>query len=879
TGPDGRFRLFCGRSNDPLRLHLTHDDYVNRYFKAGKVKGGELDVGDIALELGASLSGFIRDAAGHGISGAAVRAWPADKRPDHDAVVVFPLSGGKFNDHASSGPDGFYRITGIAEGKVTVSASHSEYISNSCSDIEASKSREQTQVNLTLQAGYTIAGHVVDEKQKPLAGARVIADTSVHINLDFDDVNTMLPALSSRSPSTTTNDEGAFVLTGLREGVHTIRAMASSYLPRKVENVKIATHDVLIVMQKGGWVAGRVISGKAGEGIEDFELEVKNDQWDRKGIRIHKGDDALERKPELGEARGSFFVEGLAEGEFSLALQSPGYGDEMKTDLSAEPGEGQILDIELWQESLVSGYLHSPEDLPIESGTVVLSRRKPEDQALGNSMNRRVMIAREGNAVSYDTGEDAALKKVKTDSTGYFVIKGVVPGDYELTASHAEYTDSMPIDLSITQRGETVSDLVVKLGVSATITGTVYNVLGQEKTGAKVKAKRRNGQDFFGHTVTADQEGKYSFSGLEPGEYLVNLVEAARMQSLGGFATITIGSEDEELPAGTYCVAVAEGEVSTLDLYELQKGTVSGRVTEVSKAVPDFTVKIFEAGAFKLMPLQTVLTDEHGEYVFENLMPGEYTVRLDLKGLSQGVEETVTLEEGGKATKDFALPTGRVSGKLTNLTTGKPVEGVRVSLESYDDKAEEEAPGGQQRQPRAMVANVMAFATSTDDGDGGGGMQTITMSNLGGGPRPVVSDEKGYFEINHVANGKYKLIAEGGGFSKRERAPVEVKEGKERKGQDIELSQGFNVSGTILDSETNDPLSFMAFSWGKLGSEDKIDGEPERDFIQQGGRFALKDLEPGKYRVEVDSNEYKGSRDFTVVDKDLDNLQVPVFKK
>lgn len=870
SGSDGMFRMICKRSDDPLRLRFMHDRYVNRYVKVGKIDEKVHDVGEVAMDLGAVVSGFVRDVAGNGISDAEVKAWPHRKTGEANVITVFPLSGGDRENTAATGPDGFYSITGIPEGMATLSASHDEYIGDTREDVKTSKTKEQAQVNFTLQAGHTIAGHVLDNERKPVADARVVLDTALHINLGTDDIGGMLPTLSSRNSSAQTDEEGFFMLKGLREGTHTVRAMAQGFLSKAQENVKTGTNDVLLLLDKGGWVSGRVVSGKTSEPIEEFELEVENDQWDRQGFKVFTGEEAVEKAPELVDAKGAYYIQGLAQGDFSLKVEASGYGDEIVSGLTADPEQGQQVDISLWEESKVSGYVYAPDSSPVINGTVMLSKRKEETQMQGGGMGRRIMLQQNNDSVSYEIDDGLDTKKVSTDENGYFIFSGVNPGDFTVIASHEDHTDSMPLDISVADRGEHVSDLIMKLGVSASIVGTVFDVNGEVKPGAKVKARKNDGEDFFGRTVTADPEGQYALTGLEPGEYIVNLVEPARMRQMGGFATITIGGSDDDLPAGSYSVAVAEGEVSELDLFELQKGLITGRVTEAGKPVPDSTVKLFEAGPMLFMPIQTQVTDENGEFWFEKLLPGDYTVRLDLQGMSEGIDENVTVAEGGEETQDFKLPTGRVTGRITSLATGKPVEGVRVKLEKYEEPQEGDG------QPRRVVTQMMAFTTADS---GGGGTQTITMSNVGGGAKPTVSDEDGHYEIRFVPDGKYKVVAEGGGYAKREREPVDVKEGKETGGQDLELSRGYNVSGTVHDAVTGDPISFTSFTWGPLGDDGAIKGDPNRELLHQGGQFSLKDLKPGNYRLEVDSTEYEGSYDFTVGDKDLDGLSVSVMKK
>jgi protocatechuate 3,4-dioxygenase beta subunit len=849
---EGRFLLQGTDPSRPLKLRLFHDEYVTRYFK---VEAGRKEVGDITMELGGAVSGQVVNASGVPIEGAEVYAHGSYKDQKGSTFVSFTFGMGGDDRKAETGPDGFYRITGVPTGKADVLAMHPEHITGTREDVVVSKGREQARVDFTLKAGHTIAGRVVDEEDRPVAGAKVMTDRSLHINLeDFDG---FVPSMRN-APGVETDADGLFLLTGLEEGEYTVRVMAPAFLPFKEDRVKTGTQNLLAVMQKGGWMAGHVRDARTNTMVREFEIEVNTSGYSPARSKVLTGEEALKARPELEEADGAYVIEGLGRKPFGLTVSARGYADEELTDLSVVLGEGMKQDVELYKESLISGRLITAAGEPAVGGTVFL--QKPSGGAGQDGMRREIRIEATEDAFEFDPSAGANRKTAKSGEEGRFTIRGVKEGAYELTATHEEHTDALPLPVTV-DRGEHVKDLVLSLGASGTIQGLVYDEHGKIKAGAKVRAKDRGGHDFMGKMAVSDSEGRYLFKGLAPAEYQLMLVEPSG-GAMGGMVFMSMGSQ-EETPPGASNVSVKEGEVVNLDLYEVAKGSLAGRVTELSEPVEGFTVKLFKQSQFMFMPSKTAQTASDGTYHFKDVPPGDYTVRLDLRGLPEPLKQEITLGPGGHGTRDFSLPSGRVTGRITDRFTGAPVVGAAVTLETFTEAKET----GERQEARFQ------FVAVTSSADSSGGMNTISIT--GGGAEKVETDADGCYEIRFVKDGNYRVVASGGGYSRGEKAPVEVNEGRTTKGQDLKLERGFTLSGTIVDAATGKAVSFCPYSYFRKDDEE---GEMTMSStVSQGdGTFSVGDLKPGVYIVEATGDEYKGSREFIIKDRDVKEVEFEV---
>jgi protocatechuate 3,4-dioxygenase beta subunit len=872
SGKDGHFELPVTESSPAMRLKVAHPDHVIHFQVVKNYSGGVMDVGDIVLKLGGAISGYVRDARGLGIASAEITYRTMNRSRDSGPFFSFTLGMGESDRKAVTEPDGFYRITGLAPGETALRASHPEFVAQTRTDLKVVKGREQGQVDFTLPDGHMIAGRVVDGDENPVEGAGVNIEQNVYI--DLDEIKDVIPSLPGMNRGAKTDADGLFRLTGLSEGSYVVTASAPSFLRYRSEKVKTGTGNLLVVLEKAGWVAGRVKSAATGEALKDFDVKVENDQWTRSNIKVWKGNEALERAPRLAAPEGAFYIQGLEEGPFRLLASAEGHGDHVEAGLSALAGHGEILDLALWPEAVISGRLVTGDGEPVAQGSVHLkkaSKQGPAVMGMGGAIRREVRMERSSGGMFLGTDDDETLKRVESDEEGRFIFKGVAEGEYELVGAHEDHTDTLPLPVAVA-RGERVENLALELGLSGAIEGVVFDVDGEAKPGARVQAKRKDSQDFLGNLTTSDAEGAYRFKGLEPGEYTVKLMESGG-SGMGGFMSITIGGMESAEP-GAQQILVKEGEVSRLDLYEIAKGLISGQVTEAGKPVPDISVKLFREGPMMFMPLKTAKTDERGEYELHDVMPGDYVLRAGLSGLSDNLEEKLSMAEGGIMHQDFDLPTGRVEGRLVDQKVGKPVAGARVRLErvKLKDKEGDEEP--ELEEQRTIIARL---ATVESSGDGDGAMQTITLD---GGSNPTVkSNEDGRFEIRHVRDGHYKIIVEGAGHARMESPPVEVKEGRKTDAGKFELRTGYIVTGAVVDASTGEGVPFCPVRIMPLDAEGNPTDDVDVELGDSDGSFRLEDMNPGAYRLQVDTDAWGGSADLVIMDEDIADYALMVGPK
>ena len=102
-----------------------------------------------------------------------------------------------------------------------------------------------------------------------------------------------------------------------------------------------------------------------------------------------------------------------------------------------------------------------------------------------------------------------------------------------------------------------------------------------------------------------------------------------------------------------FAVVAVLGSASA-PLAQTISGTLRGTVTDMSGAIlPGVTVEL--SGEAQIGGAQTTVTDQRGQYRFQNLTPGTYSLRVGLQGFKSVARDLVRVEVGRTFDVDFRL--------------------------------------------------------------------------------------------------------------------------------------------------------------------------------------------------------------------------------
>ncbi|GBC77343.1 hypothetical protein HRbin08_00819 [bacterium HR08] len=278
---------------------------------------------------------------------------------------------------------------------------------------------------------------------------------------------------------------------------------------------------------------------------------------------------------------------------------------------------------------------------------------------------------------------------------------------------------------------------------------------------------------------------------------------------------------------------------------EQPRGRISGRVLSTEgKPLPRTTVIAQKWGGTAASQAKT---DRSGRYMME-VEPGTYLIRAEKGGYVTSVynveglahEPTpVAIEAGKSVVIDFRLPRGGViTGRIVD-EDGEPLVGAFVQAERKSEDA------------RGARAWGSSFGSATTDDRG-----IYRIYGLASG-RYYVSARTIETRVVQISSGVPSFMPREGaatyypGVSSRQQAvEVEVVEGAEVTGIDFKIApekERALIFGVVRRRETGEPVP-GAFVVAYSGTRPAIDARATTD---EQGRYELKGLDPGTYRVQI----------------------------
>lgn len=150
-----------------------------------------------------------------------------------------------------------------------------------------------------------------------------------------------------------------------------------------------------------------------------------------------------------------------------------------------------------------------------------------------------------------------------TDSDGRFKLENIVPGNYRLFAEQNGYVDHQYGQVSpsragtvlVLAPGQTVTDVVISLVPTGTITGRIFSEAGEPLQGVTVRALRyeyQEGQRVFSRAglVATNDLGEYRLYWLTPGEYYISAAYEDRFQGLNALREAVVAASPRAASTG-----------------------------------------------------------------------------------------------------------------------------------------------------------------------------------------------------------------------------------------------------------------------------------------------------------------------------------------
>jgi RNA polymerase sigma factor (sigma-70 family) len=614
-----------------LAVGVLADGYEERCVALG----GKESIPDnyvLNLKRGTRIGGVVQDEAGNPVAGANIYVqfygtgdaeWRESQRerpgfPADDIVVARTDAAGRWRFGSASSSDGGYALeVGHPDfPRASFTTDADEHGRGIVSRLAAADLHAGTAV-LVVHAGLNLRGAVTEESGRPIAGVKV----------------TLGQFASGNNSATETGTEGSFVLRSLPAGANYVTFVADHFAPERIEVEVAANSSPLAVRLKAaGHLMVRVVdeSGNPLSGVM-----VRLQAW--------RGHNTLDWGGTT-DADGRIEWHSAPQDELDLAVLKEGYFYSRNNLLKADWTEHVIT---LHPQLTVFGTVTDAETgQPLEHFKVVPGTEPEQWQRINvvNGTNGQYRLS---------FTERRAPFLARFEAEGYESAVAEVPG----------------------QAGpeQTLNTALKRLTLSTTIRGVVLLPDGTPAAGVQValctgtKGVTLGWGRFLDNRPTAllvkaDAAGRFQFA-LEPdAQALVSACEQGFTHQQLTFTNPTVALQLQPWGRiqGRLILRHPKAAASQITLMQLSGPHTAGR-----------------AVALDLQAFSTT-TDEHGDFAFEEVPPGDFNLYLNRGvGIPFSHQTPVSVRAGATAQSQIGGAGRDVVGRLTLANTAQKVNWPR----------------------------------------------------------------------------------------------------------------------------------------------------------------------------------------------------------
>jgi uncharacterized membrane protein len=274
------------------------------------------------------------------------------------------------------------------------------------------------------------------------------------------------------------------------------------------------------------------------------------------------------------------------------------------------------------------------------------------------------------------------------------------------------------------------------VGSAAILQGVVTDIDRRPVAGAKITARQSSGAV----SVRTGSEGIYLFRDLKPGKYRV-------MVSKAGFEGISRDLSVSASKTTKYDFKLRRASKYIQDILERQRN-LRGRVTDSSTKQPI-------PGAIVSMKQKKVSSDRKGYYSITNPPLGSFEVSVSKNGYLTE-KDRVKIKEEGTTRKNFALKRTRVNSTASRATVRRTTASPKITKQIVPVKS-------------GIIKGVVT------DSKTGKPIEGVLVSITG--QKGIMTNRSGYFECGKLAQGDYQVSVKKSGFTVGSRR-VAVQAGK-----------------------------------------------------------------------------------------------------
>ncbi len=755
---------------------------------------------NIALEPAGRISGTVTAAAdGSPIAGAFVDAWPANG--------WMPIAS------TQTAADGTYTVGGLPSGDYNLQlwgGWSTEYRRMTVEEVAATAGGITTGIDAALEQGAAISGTVTDMGGDPVAGVQVTARLADN--------------QWAGSWNTFTAADGTYLIGELDDGSYKLEFQwgatrtwhggvdFASATAVAVTAAAPAT-GIDLQIERGASIAG-LVTNSVGVGIPFVQVRVTptDDQWSS----------LLNTNTDLD---GYYTVNGLAAGDYKIEFDGNQEGYLRNWYGGANFSEATVL-------SVAAGENLTGKNAELEKGAAIAGRITGADDGAPIAHAQINLL----DPVE-DWGGHHGMDWAEADLRGYYMMRGIGPGDYKLRFDPSWENPGGHTSVFFDGRADFDSADVITLGVGesmradaalpvgGSIVGRVLDPGGNPVADVNVTVYTTDTYNWVTNANT-DEQGVFSADGLSAGEFKMQFWPGP---DRGLISQWYDGRNSWETADGVAVTLGAETDIG--DVHLESAGSISGTVyDENGVGMGGVSVRAYRGS--QSWSSATTTTAADGSYTLYISVAGDYKVGFHAQSvnyiteyydnvatLSAATVISITLGLDVAGIDAVLYPMASVSGALTDSVTGDGIAGATVTL----------------RTPQWM----WTYPSATTAADGSytvyySATETTTMRLLFEHPDYFIQWYDGQPDQNSADT-------------------FDIDIGEALSGYDAALVRGASISGTVTAAATGAALGAITVSLHDPANPESLLRQTTTD---SQGYYVFRRLEAGDYIVRFRNGAY-----------------------
>jgi large repetitive protein len=686
------------------------------------------------------------------------------------ATVNIVNSSGSIITTVLTDSSGMFMVDGLAPDNYTVNVFADNFQNGSVGALVLSDQSTPVSISLVANPG-AIAGTV-----NP-----IVPDTIVQLR----DVNNLL------IDSVVANADGSFSFNNLSPGIYTILASAPNYSTAQVGTMVQSnqTSNVSLMLTPNPGSVSGVVTDSSGNPIGNATVQV----FDQNGILISSG---------FTDATGQYVVGNLPSGSFHIVVNAPGFGQAIigvtlgvgqsltgvNVSLIPNPGtiNGQVTNREtgIPVPGATVTVLDSISQLPItvttttEFGNFTISGLAPGSYIVSAtkmnftteqigaivvsdaSTTADLLLAENpgsilgriednngnpvtGNGIqaSVFNENNVLVVSLLANSDGTYFIPSLAPGSYFITVTAPNFGASTVSAIVESNQTTSVTNVLTANPVTLTARVVIENTM-VPIPGATVTVRQSNNLTLA--TGITDRNGFVTFVSLPAG-------------------ILSVTADAESFGTNTKSVVGNPGDTVAVELELAQNpGQIQGFITNLTSgdAIPNAVIQLYD---FTNVLVQTTVSNQFGEYSFQGVSPGVYTVIANAADFGPETAGAI-VSSNQTSLLSFALRPnpGIIQGFVRNAANNNPIAGATVEVRELSG------------------TGPIIFTT--------------------------VTGENGFFQTTTLSPRVYVLVASGSGFGTNS-ISAEVMGGTVTNVELLLTPNPGAIQGTVRDAQTMQPLA------------------------------------------------------------------------